>query len=524
MNAKAPTKRARVMLSFSSAYKDLARRIRDDLVSANIEVRYDSWEGGGGVPAMQSVPGDIGRASFLLPLLTPSDAAPTWMSEKWRRTIYDVARSRDVEVLPIRGDGGKEVIPEYLRNLHFADLSRRGYREQLSNLVAVIRDTSGDSAVGLPAGWIDEHSVAPSPAPTDPIVLEVGEGLAPIIMASAGSTRLVDEMFPFMRDGLFYELGVQYPALRVRVESALSSLSARVLINEVPESHMELQRDAVLVNDDVDTLVNRGFPAQPGTNPATGADHAWIPIDQASLAVQEGLTVWDTHEVLILQLSAVLRRKAADFLSMGAVRGLLEQVESRYPNTVSETVPNTLSLFVLTDVLRRLVVEGISIRDLRRILLAMADWGRVEQDPLMLTEYARAALQRAITDRMSGGTNTLVVFLLEAAIEELIANATKYTATGSYVDLSSDRLRQILDAVGEPIGALDSNTQVPLILTQLGIRSSIRRLVAPTMPSLHVISYQELSPDVNIQPVGRISLEGFRGRAGVKVGGVPIWG
>ncbi|HEX6625487.1 MAG TPA: hypothetical protein VF064_17360 [Pyrinomonadaceae bacterium] len=56
------------------------------------------------------------------------------------------------------------------------------------------------------------------------------------------------------------------------------------------------------------------------------------------------------------------------------------------------------------------------------------------------------------------------------------------------------------------------------------IRSSVRRLVSTSLPWLHVVSYQELRPDTSIQPVGRVSLDGFSPRPGVSVCGVPLWG
>ena len=142
----------------------------------------------------------------------------------------------------------------------------------------------------------------------------------------------------------------------------------------------------------------------------------------------------------------------------------------------------------------------------------------------MLTEYARAALQRLITHRLSRGTNKLVVFLLHRDIETAIRDSTRHTATGSYVDPEPDHLRKILDAIREPLGELPDDVQVPQILTVMEIRSSVRRLVAPSMPRLNVVSYQEMAPDTDIQPVGRISLDGFSSRAGVSVGGVPLWG
>ena len=66
--------------------------------------------------------------------------------------------------------------------------------------------------------------------------------------------------------------------------------------------------------------------------------------------------------------------------------------------------------------------------------------------------------------------------------------------------------------------ALGEDVRVPQILTTMEIRSSVRRLVAPSLPKLHAVSYPELMPDTEIQPVGRITLDCFRPRPSVTVG------
>lgn len=523
MSAQGSTARTRLVLSFSSAYADLARRLADDLHAANIEVRYDKWEGGGGAPSTQSVDDGVGDAAFVLPLLTPSGAASTWIGDEWRRTIYDEARDRGIAVLPVMGELCR--IPDFLEDRSFADLCNRDYALEFRRLVETIRDRSGDAGIELPADGRDAYGRrSPMTLTANPITLEVGQELAPLFEGDEGTSPFVDELVPILRDGLFYELGVKFPGIRLRVVSEMPASSVRIVINDVPETQEEVRPGSVMVNDSIGVMAGRGFAAEPAVNPATGAACAWIPGHKAAAARDCGRTTWDAHEFMILLLSSVLRRKAADFIGIDESRAMLKQIEPVFPQLVAETVPKTVSLFVLTDVLRRLVAEGVYIRDLRRILMALANWGRVEDDPLMLTEYVRAALQRQITHRLSRGTNQLVVFLLHPDIETSIRDATRHTATGSYVDLEPDHLREILDAIREPLASLGDDFQVPQILTVMEIRSSVRRLVAPSMPSLDVTSYQELTPETDIQPVGRISLDGFSPRRRVSVGGVPLWG
>ena len=99
MIAEDSSENTRVLLSFSSAYSEHAKRLGSQLKSANIDVRYDEWYGGGGAPAIQSVDSGVGDVGFVLAFLTPSDVAKTWIGDEWKRAVYDEARARDIDVL-----------------------------------------------------------------------------------------------------------------------------------------------------------------------------------------------------------------------------------------------------------------------------------------------------------------------------------------------------------------------------------------------------------------------------------------
>jgi hypothetical protein len=505
----------RFMLSFSSAYKGLARRLKKDLGRSNIDVRYDQWEGGGGVPATRKIRSDIAGLDGLMVLLTPSDSAAIWVGAEWRRSVYGKARDLGVPILPIRG--APCTIPKFLAAKSFADLSSRGYGMELQRLVERVRELTGDDRIE----WVDDADLneldrsSAVPSATS-ITMEIGAGLARVF-DQARLDHFVTEMVPGMKGGLFHELGVVFPDLEVRVASDLKSTSARILINEVPETVVTLHPGWVMVNDSAEAMAKRGFKARPAVNPANENPTAWIPGLDRERAAGGGLTIWDAATFLILTISALLRNKAADFIGLDETRLMIRKLELDFPHLVSEALHKIVSEFMLSDVLRRLVAEQVSIRNLRRIVLALAEWAPVESDPLYLTEYARAALQREIMHRLSRGTNQLVVLLLDPKIETMIAAATVHTPTGSYVDLPPARLRAILDAIRKAVVALGEGVQLPVILTVMEIRASVQRLVAPSLPMLRVTSYQELRPDTSIQPIGRITLRGTGHRRDFKI-------
>ena len=341
-----------------------------------------------------------------------------------------------------------------------------------------------------------------------PIALEVAGNLIPLVEDSGGGNKFLGEMVPMMRDGLFYELGVKFPGIRVRGnETDLAMGTYIIMINEIPLVSGNVSLDKVLVNDTVDRLTLLNIQGDEAVNPANGSECAWIPQQYASIAEQAGLTTWDASGYMVLHLSSVLRKNAAEFVGIQEVQNMLEQLEQAFPALVKEVVPKAVSPFQLTDILRRLVEEEISIRDLRSILQALAEWGQVENDTVMLTEYVRNALKRYISHKYTRGGNTLVVYLLDPQIEETVRGAIQHTQSGSYLALEPEITQEMLTAVRNEVGNLPPTAQNPVILTTMEIRRYFRKLVELEFPHLAVLSYQELSPDMNIQPIARISLE-----------------
>jgi type III secretion protein V len=341
-----------------------------------------------------------------------------------------------------------------------------------------------------------------------PIALEVPNAMTPFVdSANDSGDRFLNEMLPLMKEGLFYELGVQFPGVRVRgFCNHLPDDTYTVKINDVPVAVGQVPPGKVLVNESADRIAIMAIEGEPTTNPANGMDACWIPEDKKELVEQSGYTTWDVPGYMILHMSSVLRRFAHEFVGIQEVKNNLEKLEPAFPALIKEVSPKVLSLQQLTDILRRLVEEEISICNLKSILESLAEWAQVEKDPVMLCEYVRMSLKRYITYKYSRGGNTLVVYLLDPQIEQAIKDSIQVTSTGNYLALEPEIAQDILDAVRVEIGDLPATAQQPVILTNMEIRRYFRQLVKLEFPYLAVLSFQELNPDMNIQPVARISV------------------
>jgi type III secretion protein V len=369
---------------------------------------------------------------------------------------------------------------------------------------------NGDSAVPAAAEPAPREPINPDselfiPVVT-PIVIEVSDALVPYVDSRQDNGKFLYELIPFMRDGLFVELGVRFPGVRARGNPGLPPGAYQIQINEVPVVTGQATLGHILVNDTVERLKLMNVQGFEAVNPATRQPAAWVPEQSKDMLEGAGLTTWDVPGYIILHLAAVLRRHGREFVGVQEVQTMLDQLEKAFPAIVKEVVPKVVSILKLTDILGRLVEEEISVRDLRGILQALAEHGQVEADSVMLTEHVRSALKRYVSHKYARGTNTLVVYLLDPQIEEAIRSSIKRTSAGTHLALEPDIAQEIVQAVKNECGHLPPTAQRPVILTAMDIRRYVRKLLEYEFnPPFSVVSYQELSPELNIQPVARIS-------------------
>lgn len=106
----------------------------------------------------------------------------------------------------------------------------------------------------------------------------------------------------------------------------------------------------------------------------------------------------------------------------------------------------------------------------------------------------------------SKGQNMLPAILLDPSVEETIRKAIRQTSAGAFLALDPDTTQRFLRAVTESAGKYTANTQKPVLMASMDIRRYVRRLIEGEHYGLPVVSYQEVTPEISIQPVSRIRL------------------
>jgi type III secretion protein V len=186
---------------------------------------------------------------------------------------------------------------------------------------------------------------------------------------------------------------------------------------------------------------------------------------------------------------------------------LLDELEQVAPAVVRNVVPKPVSLTTLSEVLRRLVEERVSIRDLRAILEALAPLGATEKDTLVLSEHVRAYLRRAITFHLTRGAGQLGVTLLDPSIEDAIRHAVTRTASGAFLALAPAAARDIVASITRAFESATPHDGPPrVILTQPDIRRFVHKLIDVDFPDAQVVSFAELLPEVTLRPLAKANL------------------
>lgn len=367
-------------------------------------------------------------------------------------------------------------------------------RDARKELGQSLKSAARKERKGRPSGPQDDF------APTVPIILDISEGLA----ASLDYDSLNDELSA-LRRALYFDLGVPFPGINLRISSTLSGLAYELQVNEIPMSRGHLEQGMVLARESEDTLRMLGLEVKRGENFLPDVESLWIPAEKQALLEQAGLSCMTHSRILAYHLSLILARHASSFIGMQETKYLLDRMEERAPDLVREAT-RLLPVQRIAEIFQRLAQEQVSIRDLRNILEAIIEWSPKEKDTVMLTEYVRGALKRQISYMYSRGQNMLPAILMDPSVEETIRKAIRQTSAGAFLALDPDTSRRFIAAVGAAAGDYRKHVQMPVLLASMDIRRYVRRLIEAEHYRLPVVSYQELTPEISVQPMNRIRL------------------
>jgi len=330
----------------------------------------------------------------------------------------------------------------------------------------------------------------------EPLSLDVGLGLVNLVEQGQQSPLLL--RVGAIRRQLASQLGYLLPAVKVKDNVALRSREYVIQMRGMEIARFELMQghELAISSGTADT----GIAGKPAKDPAFGLPALWVRQDQAAMARSAGYTVVDPVSIIGTHLTEIVRRHAHELFTRQDAKNYCDRVAQENPKLIEDLVPKLLSLATIQRVLQNLLRERVPIRDAVGILEAMGEAAQTTKNPVLLTEYVRQSIRRAITQPLVNPQGELPAYLLDASLDRAVESSVEHGEWNSVAGVSPETITDILNRIKRRVEKNESAA----IVTSSGTRHFLRQLVEAALPNLTVLSHNEIPPEIKVRSRGVI--------------------
>ncbi len=335
--------------------------------------------------------------------------------------------------------------------------------------------------------------------PVDLIGLEVGYRLIPLVDRNQGGELMA--RIKGVRKKLSEELGFLVQPVHIRDNLELGPNSYRITILGAPVGESEVFPEREMAIDP--GQVSGTLTGTSTKDPAFGLAAVWIEKSRREQAQSQGYTVVDASSVIATHLSHLLQCHAHELLGHEEVQQLLNRLGKTAPKLIEDLVPRLLPMSVVVKVLQHLLQERVPIRNLRTVCEALAELAPKTQDPSALVAAVRVALGRSIVQSIGGLREELPVITLDAGLEQVLQDSMGGGGDGApgFEPGLADRVQQ---ALGDSARRQEAAGEPAVVLVAPKLRPWIARLMRYSMPTLSVLSYNEIPENRRIRVIAAV--------------------
>mgnify|MGYP000512292517 CR=1 FL=1 len=335
--------------------------------------------------------------------------------------------------------------------------------------------------------------------PVDPIGLEVGYRLIPLVDKNQGGQLM--NRIKGIRKKISQELGFLIPPVHIRDNLDLAPTAYQITLFGVTFGEAEVHPERMMA-------INPGqvfgeLDGIKGQDPAFGLDAVWIEPSQREHAQAQGYTVVDVDTVIATHLSKILQSHAHDLLGREEVQQLLDNLAKTAPKLIEGLVPDALPLATVQKVLQNLLEENLPIRDIRTITEALSEQAARNPDAEALTAATRMSLSHSIVQHVNGIKADLPIITLDPELEQILLQTLQATTDGGASlepGLAENMHKNLQDATQRQ----EMTGESAILVVQAGLRTWISRFIRHSIPSLNVLSYNEIPDNKQIRIVANV--------------------
>ena len=341
--------------------------------------------------------------------------------------------------------------------------------------------------------------------PVDTLGLELGYRLISLADEKQGGQLL--SQIKGVRKTQSRELGFLIPSVHVKDNLSLKPDGYSILLKGVivGEGIVDPARLLAINPGEVFGEIN-GIATK---EPAYGLEALWIETAEREHAVSLGYTVVDTATVIATHLNKIIDDHASELLGHDETVQILDKLTHYSPKLAEELVPKKLSMSVFSKILRELLVEDVSVGDIKTIASTLLETSEKVQEPHQLTSEVRIALRRSIIQSLVGNNSEIPVVTMSPELEQIVMQS--YQQAKQNGDFSPDALplepgvaEQLQHQLPEVSSNLTAEGKTPIMLVNSALRPAMARYARLCTDSMHVLSFNEIPENKEVIVVGKI--------------------
>lgn len=341
--------------------------------------------------------------------------------------------------------------------------------------------------------------------------LELGFALTPLVDEKKGAELL--QRVTRIRKESALDLGLVVPPIRIRDNTALGpeDYSFKIRGIEVGRSRLKLGHYMCLNTGGV--LPENEIQGEHTVDPAFGIDAVWVPESRKAEAERVGYAVIDPPTIIATHITEIIRHYGADILSRQEVSAIIQTVKEKNPVVVDEVLSgdHRYTYGEIERVLKNLLEEQVSIRNMVVILETLANFAAFPRDLTFLTEKVRQALGAQICLQYVDDNKVLHVLRLSQSLaEDILTHRADNPGGKPFVAFDPVDGRKYIQAMSSSIAAVRDRNYLPIVLCPDEVRQLVKSSTEREIPGLIVLSISEImaaGAGIKIETIGEINVQ-----------------
>ncbi len=343
---------------------------------------------------------------------------------------------------------------------------------------------------------------------TEALEVEIGYNLIPLVDQKSGNTLL--DQISRLRRRFAMENGLIVPPIRIRDNMNLEPNEYSIKLQGSHIGGFKLEPDKLMAI--VTREMEKEWEGESFQEPTYHLKAYWVEAEKKSDAESAGMDVVDPSTVIATHLSSIIQQNCSEIMGRREIKNILDSIREDNPVVVDEVLnEKKINLGQIQTVLQNLLKEGVSIRNMTRILENIANHAeRTQGDAHLLTEEVRLGLKRQILTTLADHERKLLCITIDSPVERRLREGIhRDPEEGFVMALHPDFQELLRNSLQEEYQKSLKEGRHPVFLCSRAVRAGIFHVLERIFPlrSFTVIAHEEVPSDISITVAGEVKLK-----------------